>query len=187
MTMSSDIIEVKDIEDGTEVGYDSPHHDVVFLLNGVKVVGDGSFTTYTQTTDAVVDSADGTNAVAVGAAALDETNGWVTFMETGVGNPRIAACKLDGTGLVTLTSGGSPFNTAVGVFQYASAGDTSNVWTDGNALYVSSKGVLLATLAPTVSLGAPFAFAISATGKYVCLLGQDTDAKKVHLTVWTGS
>jgi hypothetical protein len=152
----------------------------------LNVIG-ASFTSYTKTTDLAVDAVDGTNAVAVGAASIDEVNGWVTFMETGAGNPRIAATYLDGSHLTTLTSGGSPFNTAVGTTQYQNAAETIYVWTDGNALYVTSKGVMLATLTPTVSLGAPFAFAISASGKYVALLGQDTDTKKVHLTIWQGS
>ena len=117
-----------------------------------------------------------------------KSNGWVNFMENGTGNPRIASVKLDGTGIVTLESNGNPNSLAVASSPSQNASGTVQVWYDGTNLYISSNAVLLYGATPP-NVGAPnLGFAISASGKYVAVVGPDgLDSKKAHLVVYQGS
>ena len=238
--MSEEYIGIKIVEDNSEVGYDSPSHNVAYYLGGnLTVTGtvsssgggssgplfkidnatldasgvttaktyvipntpgtlallsnipvvptDGTFTTYTKVHDVVVDGAGLTNPINVTAASIDETNGWVTFIENGTGNDRLVTCKFDGTSKATLYSGGSPYNLGLGPNVCQSAGGTIQVWADGNDnYYVSSKGALIHTINTSGILASDVGLAISITGKYVFIVG-DNGSQEARFQIWQGS
>jgi hypothetical protein len=188
--MAEEFVGIKILEDSSEIGYDSPSHNVILLLNGASLTAgtkDGTFTTYTKVHDVVVDGAGMTNPINVTAASIDETNGWVTFIENGTGNDRLVTCKFDGTSKSTLYSGGSPYNLGLGPNVCQSAGGTIQVWADGNDnYYVSSKGALIHTINTSGILASDVGLAISITGKYVFIVG-DNGSQEARFQIWQGS
>jgi len=186
---------VKIVEDGWETGVDSPSHNVRYVIGGnLAVTGtisgvstDGTYTTYTKVHDVVVDGAGLTNSINVTAASIDETNGWVAFIEDGTGNDRLVTCKFDGTSKATLYSGGSPYNLGLGPSVRESAGGTIQVWADGNDnYYVSSKGALVHTINTSGINPSAVGLAISITGKYIFIVG-DNNSKEARFQIWQGS
>jgi hypothetical protein len=150
---------------------------------------DGVYNTYTKITDVTLDGVDQANAINVTAACVDEINGWVTFIENGTGNDRLVTCKLDGSSLATLYSGGSPFNLGLGPIACQTSGGTIQVWADGNDnYYVSCKGVLVQTINTSDINASVVGLAISVYGKYIIIVGGNgSDTKKAQLQVWRGS
>lgn len=162
----------------------------------ISAIGpDGSFTTYTKITDVLLDQSDQTNVVLVTAGAIDEVNGWVYFEEAQApdpsgltGNPRIGACKLNGSGFVTFNPYHDPHALGIGPVEHQSGGRTIQVWQDGTYLYVTSKGALLNQISLGTIIMPNIGFAISITGKYIAVVGPDgTDQKKARLQVYQGS
>ena len=150
---------------------------------------DGNFSAYTKLTDVTLDGVDQANAINVTAASIDEVNGWAYFIENGTGNDRLVACKLDGSGIATLYSGGSPFNLGMGPTPLQSVGGTISVWADGNDnYYVAKKGALLLTINTSDINPSVVGLAISASGKYILIVGgNSSDTKKAQLQIWKGS